>query len=286
METDKNIIVIYHAQCSDGFGAAYACWKKFADTAEYIPMKTQVEVDDSLKNKEIYVVDYSLKKDVQEKLQAQGCTVTVIDHHKSAEADVVAFPQNVFNQSHSGAVLTWKYFHPEMPVPELLLQVEDHDLWKFETEENMPFNAALRQYPFEFTVWDNLIKKLEDESFRNEFVAQGKTIVTFEEKIISGLMDFKERVRFEGYEVWALNVSRVYRSVLGHKLATLNVDTGRPELGIVYYRNQGAVHISLRSNGEVDVAAIAEKYGGGGHKNAASIRVESFADLPFEFIDD
>lgn len=284
MEDIKDTIIIYHAQCSDGFGAAYAAWKKFGDNASYIPMKTQVEVDDSLTNKTIYVVDYSLPKAIQEKLQEQGCTVTVIDHHKTAEADVTAFPQNIFDQSHSGAVLTWQYFHHDAPVPELLLQVEDHDLWKFEVADNMPFNAALRQYPFEFAVWDELITKLKDTDFREAFVAQGTTIVEFEEKLINGLLEYKERVRFEGNEVWALNVSRTYRSILGHKLAELNKDTDQPELGIIYYRNQGAVHISLRSNGEIDVSEIAEKYGGGGHKNAASIRVDSFTDLPFEFI--
>ena len=34
-----NISVLYHADCPDGFGGAYAAWKKFGDTAEYIPVK-------------------------------------------------------------------------------------------------------------------------------------------------------------------------------------------------------------------------------------------------------
>ena len=33
MEPLKNIVVIYHADCRDGFGAAYAAWKKFGDRA-------------------------------------------------------------------------------------------------------------------------------------------------------------------------------------------------------------------------------------------------------------
>ena len=36
METLKKIVVIYHDQCRDGFGAAYAAWKKFGDDASYI----------------------------------------------------------------------------------------------------------------------------------------------------------------------------------------------------------------------------------------------------------
>ena len=34
----KNNIVLYHAGCPDGFGAAWACWKKFGDNAEYMPV--------------------------------------------------------------------------------------------------------------------------------------------------------------------------------------------------------------------------------------------------------
>ncbi len=34
---EKDIVVIYHKHCPDGFGAAYAAWKKFGDAAEYLP---------------------------------------------------------------------------------------------------------------------------------------------------------------------------------------------------------------------------------------------------------
>src|SRR3990167_9491025 len=33
----KNIVVIYHGKCPDGFSAAWIAWKKFGDDAEYIP---------------------------------------------------------------------------------------------------------------------------------------------------------------------------------------------------------------------------------------------------------
>ena len=81
-----------------------------------------------------------------------------------------------------------------------------------------------------------------------------------------------------------MNCSRIYRSIVGNNLATLNGTEGKIEMAIVYYRYDGFVHCSLRSNGDVDVRAIAEKYGGGGHKNAASIRVETFEELPFQFL--
>ncbi len=284
MESLKEIVVIYHADCADGFGAAYAAWKKFGESASYIPSKTQTPPVGGLRDKELYILDYSYSKDVLEQLVADNKKVVVIDHHGSAQAAVESFPDNIFDLDHSGAVLAWQYFHPNAPTPELLQQVEDHDLWRFVVPDNQEFNAALRQIPRDFTTWEALIQDLSDEHYRDTFLKQGALLLQFENQLIERLLQFKERVRFEGHEVFAINASRIYRSVLGNKLAEENKRLGKTPLGIVYYRYDGAVHISLRSKDDVDVAAIAVKYGGGGHKHAASLRAASLAELPFEFI--
>ncbi len=82
----------------------------------------------------------------------------------------------------------------------------------------------------------------------------------------------------------SLNVSREYRSILGNRLAGLNLQEELLPLGIVYYRYGGSVHVSLRSHGDCSALEYAQKYGGGGHKNAAAFRVDTFNDLPFKFI--
>ena len=281
----KDIVVIYHAQCRDGFGSAFTAWKKFGDSATYIPQRTQVAVSDEFRDKEIYVLDYGLEEDVQRALQAVNKSVVVIDHHPASEASVTAFPQNIFDADHSGAVLSWQYFHPDTPVPEMLYFIEDHDLWKFEMPDNRAFGSAMKEYDFDFKKWDDLLTRLEDPAFRTAFINKGQIISQFEDNLVEGLMQYKERVLFEGHELWALNVARTYRSILGHHLAKLNAGTDQPEIGIVYYRNLGAVNISLRSNGDANVRVLAEKYGGGGHDNAASIKVDSFSNLPFTFLD-
>lgn len=282
----KEIVVIYHDQCRDGFGAAYAAWKKFGDTATYVPLKTQAELPTGLENKEIYILDYSFDKATLENLSERNKLVKIIDHHKSAEEAVKSFPDNIFDINHSGAVLSWAFFHPDTETPSLLKYIEDHDIWKFKLPKNKEFNAALGEYKTSFEVWDKLIEKLKKEEFLKSYLSTGKIISDFEDRHIKNLMQYKERIIFEGHKMWALNVSRTYRSILGHKLASLNEENEEIAIGIVYYRNQGAVHISLRSNGDVDVSKIAEKYGGGGHKNAASIRVDSFASLPFTYVED
>lgn len=284
MEALKDIVIIYHADCRDGFGAAYSAWKKFGYSASYIPHNDRVNVPTGLTDKEIYIVDFGFDLETTKKLINENESVVVIDHHQSAKDIVESFPQNIFDNDHSGAVLTWQYFHPDLPVPELLKYVEDHDLWRFALPDNREYNVALGEYEMTFESWDKLIEELKDENKLINFIAKGSLLAKFEDRLVSKLMTYRERVIFEDQEVWTINASRIYRSILGNQLAELNESEGKPALGIVYYHYDGAIHISLRSRGEVDVAAIAEKYGGGGHKNAASIRVDSWNDLPFTFL--
>lgn len=283
----KDIIVIYHGSCPDGFGAAFSAWKKFGNKASYLP-KNNGDNDslppEELKNKEIYILDYSFSLPILQALEKDNKSVVVIDHHQSAKETITSFPQNIFDQNHSGAVLTWKYFHPDAEIPSLLLYVEDHDLWRFALPENREFNTSLHTYPQEFTVWDKLISDLKAENFLINFIAKGALLGKFEDKLVTEIFSYREKVIFEGFETYALNTDRIYRSILGNHLAELNQSEGREPLGIVYYHSNGGVNISLRSLGDFDVAKIAEKYGGGGHKNAAGIKVETFSELPFTFI--
>ena len=169
-------------------------------------------------------------------------------------------------------------------MPSVLLYVEDHDIWNHALPKHVEFNVALHQIPRTFTDWDKLIEDLKQENFLINFIAKGSLLATFEAGIISDLATLKERVLFEGHEVWALNFGGNYKSILGNMLAEENAASGGVALGIIYNHAKGKVNISLRSKGDVDVAAIAEKFGGGGHKNAARIQVASFTKLPFTFL--
>jgi len=280
----KNIVIIYHADCRDGFGSAYAAWKKFGEDASYIPLNASVNIPpEGLVDKEVYIVDFSFTKDVLQNLVETNKSVLVIDHHISAKEDVLSFEGNIFDNDHSGAVLTWKYFHPDTTVPPLLEYVEDHDLWRFALPENREFGTALGTVDMTFQAWDALIEELKDTDKLINFIAKGSLLAKFEDKLVAHMMTRKERVLFEGHEVWALNTSE-YASVLGNNLAELNLAEEQTPIGIVYYHSDGRVKMSLRSIGDTDVSKIAAKYGGGGHKNASGMAVQSLEELPFTFV--
>lgn len=286
MEKLKKIVVIYHGNCTsgDGFGAAYAAWKKFGDNASYIPRKTQDGVPDGIEGKELYIVDYSYNREQLTQLTETNTSVVVIDHHATSKEAVTSFEGNVFDNDHSGAVLAWHYFHPGTEVPKLLLYIEDHDLWLFKMEFNREFGAALGEYTQDFETWDRLNENLSDRDAFSAFISHGAALAGFEDSLVQKLLAFREKIVFEGHTMYAVNCSRIYRSIVASELATLNAKEGGIAMAIVYYRYDGKVHCALRSTGDVDVSIIAQKYGGGGHKNASGIRVDSFNDLPFSFL--
>jgi hypothetical protein len=67
----------------------------------------------------------------------------------------------------------------------------------------------------------------------------------------------------------AINANSLFASELGNQLAE---QSGTFAL-IWQLAGDGEVKASLRSKGDFDVAAIAARYGGGGHRNAAGFRL-------------
>lgn len=280
METiPTDIVVIYHGNCRDGFSAAYAAWKKFGDRATYLPCTDRDTPPAGLVDKEIYILDYSYPRQVLEQLAATNKQVIVIDHHESARAAVTSFPQNIFDNDHSGAVLAWHYFHPDAPLPRLFTYIEDADLWLHAQPHGKEISAIISDYEFTFEDWDRLMHDVKDETTFQALITRGAILNDAKERHVAELASYAEKVLFEGHEIYAVNCARPYRSDVGNFLAEQH-----PPFAVVWYHYAGAFHLSLRSVRDFDVAKIAEKYGGGGHKNASSIRVKTFAEIPFTFL--
>ena len=272
----KDSVILYHKSCPDGFGSAWAAWKKFGEKANYIPVEHSFPPPGGLKNRDVYIVDFSYDTRVLKKIAKENKSLTVIDHHLSAEKKVKSAPNHLFDLRHSGAVLAWKYFHPKKTVPRLLLHVEDMDLWKFKLEHTKEISAALEIEPFDFERWTQIQKNLQSRKETKNYTEKGKTLLKYKERIIERILDKAELVEFDKREVWASN-SPFFSSEIGHQLVRK-----KPPLAIVWSKSKGGlVGVSLRSNGKVDVSKIAQKFGGGGHKTAAGFSIKLKKQLPF-----
>ena len=138
---NKKIVILYHKNCTDGFGAAWAGWKKFKNKAEYIAVDPQILPKKRIINKDIYILDNCYPKQILEKLKKDNKKVIVIDHHISNKEIIKNASAYVFNNNHSGAVLAWKYFNPNKKTPILLRYIEDQDLWNFKIRNTRDINA-------------------------------------------------------------------------------------------------------------------------------------------------
>jgi hypothetical protein len=137
-------LCIYHGNCADGFTAAWAVRKKHPET-EFHPGIYGQEPP-ACTGRDVIMVDFSYKRPVLLEIAKQAKTVLILDHHKSAEADLVDLPENVtihFDMDRSGAMMAWEYFHPDTKPSFLIKHVQDRDLWRFSMEQTRAFQANL-----------------------------------------------------------------------------------------------------------------------------------------------
>ncbi|HXF44300.1 MAG TPA: DHHA1 domain-containing protein [Candidatus Paceibacterota bacterium] len=276
----KSIVVIYHANCPDGFGAAYAAWKKFGNRADYFAVKPHQLPPNSLRNKEVYILDGSYPAQLIKELKRTSKRVVIIDHHISNKKEIKYASDYLFDLNHSGAYLAWQYFHPKKKVPKLLRYIEEGDLWKFKSPQIHTLLAYIYSLPYDFKVWDNICRRMEKLSEKKKYIALGKVISDYDARIVKAIAEKAELVKFGKYKILAVNFPlRKYTSEVAHKLYRR-----RPPIGIVWHVSPDGIKVSLRSNGKVNVAKIAEKYGGGGHRAASSFILPRNAKLPWKVI--
>jgi oligoribonuclease NrnB/cAMP/cGMP phosphodiesterase (DHH superfamily) len=274
----KSIVVLYHSNCPDGFSAAWAAWKKFGNKVSYIPVEPQTLPKTKIKNSEVYIIDSSYPKTFIQKLLKNKNFVTIIDHHISAREDAKNASQWHFDLNHSGSVLAWQYFHPDKRLPKLLRYIEDVDLWRFKLPHTEEILAGIQFLDQNFKTWEKLVRDFEKQKTFKKYIAEGGIILRYENEVIRRIISRAGVVAFAGSKVLAVN-SPILNSEIGHILSKK-----KPPFSIIWYQSRDKIHISLRSNGKVDVSKIAKRFGGGGHKAAAAFSIPLNKKLPWKII--
>ena len=272
----KEIAVLYHGGCPDGFGGAYAAWKKFGDTAEYIPVKHGHPVPEGLVGRRVFFIDFSYPKEIMDEIVKISASMTVLDHHLGKKEVVESMPEYVFDEKRSGATIAWSYFHPNVSVPMLLKYVEDGDLYLFKLADSRAIISYMYAQPFHFNEWDSLSEKLENEVERAVLIERGKIYAEHFAILIEQISNKATLVSFEGFECYLVTAADMFASDVGNRLARL-----KPPIGIIVNLHGDVLNVSLRSDPSVDVSAIARKYGGNGHPQASGFRIHWGDKLPW-----
>ncbi|MDB5260203.1 MAG: hypothetical protein JWN37_434 [Candidatus Nomurabacteria bacterium] len=273
-EPIKDIVVIYHAYCIDGFGAAWAAWKRLGDTATYIPALYRDEFPEGIVEKEVYILDFCFKADITKDLALKNKKLVLIDHHVSEKDIIESVENHKFALDKSAAKLTWEYFHPNIPVPELIEYISDSDM----TEHTLPNWREVEEYiyaqDYSFESYDDVYYELEKN--KKGIVKIGTALAKQIDKVVDRHIEKARLVSFEGYEVYACNAPTIILDKLGEKL-----NEKKGPFTILYRFERDNLRVLFRGNGTVDVSKIAKKYGGGGHHDSAGIRFKDKFPLSF-----
>lgn len=283
MNSSARTIIIYHENCPDGFGGAYAAWKKFGDTVEYRPLQYGHPVPTDFADAHLYFVDFCYEKDVMDSIVAQAASVTVLDHHEGTKRTVEMMPEYVFDSNQSGATIAWRYFHPDTPIPELLLYVEDDDIYRYALPDTRAVLSYLIVQPYDFETWNSIVEELANRATRETFFIKARTYAEYFILLCKYAAAKAKLVEFEGRECYFATSHPLI--TIRSMVAKLLIDDEHPFALVVTAHPEG-YGVSIRGNGSINVAEIAQKYGGNGHPNSAGFTVPLTGPMPWKLITD
>jgi len=296
-EEGAKALILYHADCIDGFTSAYVVYKKLLKLGYSIHMIEEVGVrygkeEEILKTIEesdpviVFIVDFSLSVESLGAIDSDT-RVIVLDHHKTAfemYADKGARSkgvligsigknvQIVLDMDECGASLCYKLLLGNCgknKVPVLIEAVKDYDLWSFAHPNTKHINKYLRTQPKTFANWKRLIKYASTSSGYQSIASQGKAIQGYHDALVDNAVDEAFNISIFGKRGLAVNAIGELASDIGHELANRSGTYGAVWQRVKGPKYSSEIKVSLRSNGSYDVEEIAKDFGGGGHMNAA-----------------
>lgn len=299
-------LCIYHANCCDGFGAAWVVRKYFGpDGVDFHPGSYGHPPPD-VTGRAVILVDFSYKRAVLGEMASRAQSVLVLDHHKTAAADLADLPLPVGygpvgpSRSDYGYVDVKAGYMPEA----MAACAREHNCAPLYALFDMDRSGAGITWDFffpdqrrpvlidhieDYDLWRKVMPHTEeihaairsfpfdfDEWDRIEASGVGDLLLVGETLVRQRAKDVDEAVavtrrqmRIGGHLVPVANLPHFMSSAAGNLMAV-----GQPFAASYWDTPTGRV-FSLRSNDAgLDVSKIAEAYGGGGHRNAAGFKVE------------
>jgi uncharacterized protein len=268
-------IVIYHGDCTDGFTAAWSfhTLRPRVD-ASYVPAQHGQPPPD-VTDKDVYILDFAYPRAELLRMEEKASSIMVLDHHKTAQADLDGLPFCVFDMDRSGAGITWDYLaEGREPRPWLINLVEDRDLWRYRYgEQTRDVNAYITTLPMTFETWDALLAGGPEVAAEKGSAIQ-RYVDAYGQKAIQHAV-FRE---LGGVTVPIINITP--QNASDHIDSLLKRYPDAPFGASFFLRGDGRWQFSLRSRGDFDVSEVAKSYGGGGHRAASGFVVDALPWLP------
>lgn len=280
----KTIILYHGSGCPDGFGAAYAAWKKFGEHAEYHPLSRGEEPPVQLcTGNDVYFLDFCYPQEVMDQFVSTAHTLTVLDHHVGVQKVIESMPNFVFDNNRSGAGIAWDYFHSNTPRPQLIAHVEDDDLFRFSLPHTRELITYLEVQPQNFVLWDDIAKKLDSKTEGASMLEHAHIYREYFDLLAKISVDHAKLVLFEGYEIYFAQAHplKSMKSLVGNLLANK-----KGPCALVVSAHPNGYGVSIRGDGSVDVSKIAQKFGGNGHKDSSGFLIPREGPFPWTLIEE
>jgi oligoribonuclease NrnB/cAMP/cGMP phosphodiesterase (DHH superfamily) len=306
-------LVIYHGNCADGFGAAWVAWKFFGVGADYFAGVHQ-EAPPDIAGRTVILLDFSYKREQLREMARHARGVLVIDHHKSAEADLSHNPSTatgpaILRMDHWGNAQQpsdpWSIFrgclamdYVECAGMQNIYAVFDMQrsgagmAWDF-FHPGIPRPALINHIedrdlwrfalPGTREIQANLFSYPYDFEVWDDLMqadphllmTDGAAIERKHHKDIAELVKVcRRRMVIAGHDIPVASLPYTLTSDAGHLMAK------GEEFAACYWDTSDGRVFSLRATDEgLDVSEIAKIFGGGGHAKAAGFKVPRSHDL-------
>ena len=255
------IIGFYHENCTDGYGAAYVLHTKFGKAVKLVPYMYGDTITGVQEGDNLIFADCSVPPEMAEELLELGANITIVDHHETAKnayegSDLAKKYEGridlTFDMTKSGTTLAWAKYYGDAVPPEVLLYIEDRDLWN----KKLP-NCDEVYYGLNAFDWykDGQLDFSPLALLTNELVSVGRAVL-------------KQNVQFIDAAWKRMGVLRVTDELvcpavnfgeksLASDTAAMLIERSRCPVAVVFTIHPDSVNFSIRSDGSVDVSQIA-----------------------------
>jgi oligoribonuclease NrnB/cAMP/cGMP phosphodiesterase (DHH superfamily) len=276
---DVNVVIYHGDNCTDGYGSAFSAHyylsKKFPDRKVEYYAATFKQPPPDVTGKNVVICDFSYKKPVLLEMIRTANKIAILDHHLSAMTDLqdIENQHKIFRMDHSGAYLTWRFFHFDKPVPKLIQYIQDTDIWTKKLPFTNEFSCYMHTLPRSF---ENFEKVLDEEFIKTVVLPAGTDMLKQNNDYVeSSLLNVSTKF---------MEINNKFYFVAHINSSTLKSEIGSKILGVLKNCNFSAIYhfdditnttkFSFRSNeSKTNVCMIATLLGGGGHRNASACDV-------------
>ena len=230
----------------------------------------------------VIIVDFSFTPEkMLELIDIVDDNIIWIDHHKTAKDYVYHYGmlewepaglRDFTEPGLSGCELTWCYLFPNNIMPEAVRLLGDYDTWRFDTKEaSLEFQFGMRasNNTPDSIIWHHLLK--DDVSLIETLKLTGCSIIKYKNNVAKSFLKHRYELFWEGCNCLVVNTPMIDSTMFDDY-------KNQFDICLCWWKTAPEYIISMRSNGAVDVSAIAKKHGGGGHSGAAGFVCDK---LPF-----